>query len=151
MHSCDHVLLFGLAAVGLISFLFQPWAVLGYAVALSVKARWAWVPVACASLTTHLLKPLFAVPRPATATVYEASYSFPSGHATAIAALACVIVVLWPRWWVACGAVALALLVGYSRLYLGVHRPVEILAGYAVGCAWVFAVSKIRHFCSDTA
>ncbi|MEJ5927892.1 phosphatase PAP2 family protein [Corynebacterium sp. H128] len=125
--------------MGLISLLFQPWAVLVYAVLLATACRRPWLalPVALASLTTHLLKPLFAVPRPEDAMVFEPSYSFPSGHATAIAALACVLVLLWPRWWVAVLAIGLAALVGYSRLYLGVHRPVDILAGYAVGMTWV--------------
>ncbi len=86
--------------------------------------------------------------------VVEPSYSFPSGHAMASAALGLVIVVaLWDsrwRWW-ACGAAAVYILfVGFSRLYLGVHYPTDVIAGWLVSGAWVMAValllrSKLGH------
>jgi membrane-associated phospholipid phosphatase len=72
------------------------------------------------------------------------SYSFPSGHAlfafcffTAGAAL------LAPRlqhpalrWLVWAVAASLVLAIGFSRIYLGVHYPSDVLAGYAVGLLW---------------
>lgn len=130
-----------MATVGLI---FEPWLVLVYAAIIAVAYRRPILvlPVAGASLTTHVLKQLFAVPRPEGAQVFESSYSFPSGHATAIAALACLLIVLCRRWWMVIVAVALALLVGYSRIALGVHRPVDILAGYFVGAFFVLAVAR---------
>jgi membrane-associated phospholipid phosphatase len=71
----------------------------------------------------------------------EATFSFPSGHAMGSMTLACVLVLLaWPtRWRI---PVLLAMLVfvpgvGLSRIYLGVHYPSDILAGWAAASAWV--------------
>ena len=71
----------------------------------------------------------------------ESSYSFPSGHAMGSATLGVAIIFLcWPtswRWTVLAGAVVFVLLVGVSRLYLGVHYPSDILAGWCAAIAWV--------------
>ena len=102
-----------------------------------------------------LLKQLFRAPRPIgeigvrslrikTAT----GYSFPSGHtqsaATAFGALALMQRSAIQRW--GCGV--LMLLVGLSRLYLGVHYPKDVLAGLALGliCAWGadFLFSRVK-------
>ena len=65
--------------------------------------------------------------------------SFPSGH-TCTAFTCCV---TWARCtgkrWLRCLCIAAALLMGFSRLYVGVHFPSDVLAGCAVGClcAWL--------------
>jgi|GEM_PF-320937 len=71
----------------------------------------------------------------------ETSYSFPSGHSMAAAALAATVgVLLWrTRWrW---PAVAAGLLwagsMGWSRMYLGVHYPSDVLAGWVGSLGWV--------------
>ena len=71
----------------------------------------------------------------------EDTFSFPSGHAMGSMTLAMTAILLaWPsrwRWPVLVLATVFALLVGYSRVYLGVHFPSDILAGWMAGTAWV--------------
>ncbi|OLK12104.1 phosphatase PAP2 family protein, partial [Xanthomonas oryzae] len=71
----------------------------------------------------------------------ETSFSFPSGHAMGSMTLAAVVIALaWnTRWrWPATIAASLfALLVGTSRIYLGVHYPSDILGGWSAALVWV--------------
>lgn len=74
----------------------------------------------------------------------ETTYSFPSGHAMGSATLGVAATLLcwhsrW-RWPVFALAATFVLLVGMSRVYLGVHYPSDILAGWAAGTAWVVAM-----------
>ena len=81
------------------------------------------------------------------------SYSFPSGHAMAAAAIwgmiAVVIARLVPRLrlWIAVSAFVLILLIGLSRIYLGVHWVTDVLAGYAAGATILFAGILWLEFC----
>ena len=80
----------------------------------------------------------------------ETTFSFPSGHAMGSMTLAMVLVLLcWSvrtpwgwrwRWPVSILATAFVLLVGLSRIYLGVHYPSDILAGWTAALAWVVGV-----------
>jgi membrane-associated phospholipid phosphatase len=80
----------------------------------------------------------------------ETTYSFPSGHAMGSMTLALVVVLLcwyrrsrwgWSwRWPVAVTAALFVLLVGLARIYLGVHYPSDILAGWTAASAWVVGV-----------
>lgn len=71
----------------------------------------------------------------------EPTYSFPSGHAMGSMTFACAIILLtwntrW-RWPVLAAAISFAVLVSASRIYLGVHYPSDILAGWCAAIAWV--------------
>lgn len=74
----------------------------------------------------------------------ESTYSFPSGHAMGSMTLGCVVVLLcWPTRWhwpVALLAATFVILVGLSRVYLGVHYPSDILAGWTAALAWTVAI-----------
>lgn len=94
----------------------------------------------------------FARPRPDLwpSIAPETTYSFPSGHAMGSMTLALVVVLLcWyprSRWgwgwrWPATIIAALfVLMVGLSRVYLGVHYPSDILAGWTAASVWVIGV-----------
>lgn len=83
--------------------------------------------------------------------VSESDASFPSGHALYSLALVLGVVLLcWSlprfrRWrWVALAAgLAFSLLVGVSRLYLGVHYPSDVLAGWLIALIWVPGVFSV--------
>ena len=74
----------------------------------------------------------------------EHTYSFPSGHAMGSMTLAMVVILLaWStrwRWPALLLAATFALLVGYSRIHLGVHYPSDILGGWMAAIAWVAGV-----------
>ncbi|MEG1429970.1 MAG: phosphatase PAP2 family protein [Oscillospiraceae bacterium] len=59
--------------------------------------------------------------------------SFPSGHTCAAFAAAGVWVRTLPKTWAKWTALAAAILMGFSRLYVGVHFPTDVLAGLAIG------------------
>ncbi len=97
-----------------------------------------------AAIIHYLLKALVARPRPNFAPVYEpGGFSFPSGHSMATFCFFVAVALLVPRQLgrarlVAFGAVALTVLsVGLTRIYLGVHYPTDVLAGWTIGMAWV--------------
>lgn len=74
----------------------------------------------------------------------HSTYSFPSGHAMASATFVGVVVLLtwhtrW-RWPVLVLGLPFAALVGYSRVYLGMHFPSDVLAGWAAASVWTVAV-----------
>ena len=71
-----------------------------------------------------------------------AGYSFPSGHTqTAVGTFGCLAVSANKTWRRAV-CVALAILVGFSRMYVGVHTPADVLVGAAMACAFVWLLKK---------
>lgn len=97
-------------------------------------------------LAGTLLKLGFDRPRPEmqSTIVRVMTASFPSGHALNSAAAYLTLGVLVARTqrrmrlrvYVVMLAIALTLMIGYSRIYLGVHWPSDVLAGWAIGSAW---------------
>ena len=61
------------------------------------------------------------------------SYSFPSGHTSMAFNVATALTLNYPRWYVYVPAYVWASGVGYSRMYLGVHYPSDVLVGAIVG------------------
>jgi len=99
-----------------------------------------------------LLKGFFVRPRPPSAPL-GMNPSFPSGHAQGsmvVYGLAIYLAFLrwprsWPRWVAAIGFGALIVLIGLSRLMLGVHYFSDVLAGQLMGIAWLgLAVAAVE-------
>ena len=109
------------------------------------------ITMAGAGLLDTLLKLMFGRTRPAAFFDYPLpqSLSFPSGHAFFSASFLGGFAVLISgrlrnpllRLLVWVVAIALILLIGLSRIYLGVHYPSDVLAGYAVAVVWVTAIA----------
>ncbi|GHJ10778.1 hypothetical protein TPA0907_51450 [Micromonospora humidisoli] len=66
-------------------------------------------------------------------------WSFPSNHATIAGALATAVLLLSPRWGLL--AAPLALLAAFSRVFVGVHYPHDVLAGLLLGLAVTLLVT----------
>ena len=87
------------------------------------------------------------------ALTHELSFSFPSGHAVAASCFYATITYLLARGRRATTraaliiiAVSIVLGIGLSRVYLGVHYPSDIAAGYLVGVLWVSTVLLAFHY-----
>jgi len=101
------------------------------------------------SVMAGILKHVFERNRPtfASSDVYIATSSFPSGHAmmsavvylTLAALLARLISDVRLKAYVLGVALVVTLLIGLSRIYLGVHWPSDVAAGWAIGAAWALA------------
>jgi membrane-associated phospholipid phosphatase len=106
------------------------------------REAWLWLGVGVSTYAIQeALKFLVARPRPALwpALVPQSGYSFPSGHALAAATFYPLLAWTWARarpgearaaWGV---AILLASYIGFGRLYLGVHWPTDVLAGWSLG------------------
>jgi len=107
--------------------------------------------VAGATGVNMVLKSIFGRARPDLweRLVVEHSYSFPSGHATVSAALgAALVIVTWNTRWRWRGVVIgiiYPLFIGLTRLYLGVHYPTDVLAGWIVGGAWTAVSAALLY------
>lgn len=140
----------GYAVVLLISL-----AVIGYLLMDGKRgaALWVLVSVSGGAVISNLLKLAIERPRPdLVARLVEVNTSsFPSGHATLAAVTYLTLGALLSRVeaqrrakvYVLTVAVVLTVLIGVSRIYLGVHWPTDVLAGWCVGAAWAMLCWRI--------
>jgi undecaprenyl-diphosphatase len=153
-----HATTAGLAAFNIITY----GGTAGVGVVVAITAAWLWWSgyrfLSVAWLATNgggllvewVLKTSVHRTRPQYAAAYLQghSYSFPSGHTMmstiCYTMLAFIVGTLahWPvrrRAWLYLASTLVVFVIGFSRLYLGVHYPSDVLGGLAAGIAWLAA------------
>lgn len=117
------------------------------------RSAWYWLAaVVFALVAPGLLKYGLKIPRPHVAAGLS-EWGFPSAHALRVTVLLGFLAVLgssllrpqlrWPVYWV---VLVLVALVGFSRLYLGVHWLSDVMGGLLLGALWVAALGiAYRH------
>ena len=123
-------------------------AVVGYLVLHGLFRNALFVLIASGGgwILNDLLKLLFARPRPAVVPHLRevSTLSFPSGHALTSAVVFLTLGTLLMRvatkplakWYCIAVAMGATALVGMSRVYLGVHYPTDVVAGWLIGLSW---------------
>jgi len=127
---------------------------------LVLKKRWNYVVAVLVSvlgsgISIYFTKLYFHRERPMEMAYYTAkTFSFPSGHAAGAMALIGIICVLlslerqhikWARSWIGLG-IAYIILIGFSRIYLGVHFVSDVFGGYLLGSLWlILAVCTLEY------
>jgi membrane-associated phospholipid phosphatase len=131
-------------------------AVIGGAILLARRdprpGLWMLAAAVGAWILSNSFKALLDRPRPEPGLVDADGAAFPSGHATQGTAyflmLAVVLAVTLPRPWrvpAATLALAIGILSGLSRIYLGVHWATDVAGGFALGLAWTLGLLALRR------
>ena len=103
----------------------------------------------------HFLKWIFQRERPTlNPLVQENGFSFPSGHSMSSFILYGALMIITTRitknWPIRLAVYAICIFmiftIGYSRIYLGVHFPSDVIAGYVAGCAWLAIIGTVFTF-----
>ncbi|MGD6781092.1 phosphatase PAP2 family protein [Sutcliffiella horikoshii] len=115
-------------------------------------ALFLWANLVGVRLLNTFVKTIFSRDRPSLDHVVDAGfYSYPSGHSMnsmaffgAIAFL-CYIKIkqTWLRNILMTGCFVLIGLIGLSRVYLGVHYPLDVLGGFSMGASWLLFLTGI--------
>lgn len=113
------------------------------------------------ALVSSILKSVFLRPRPELVEhlVQVNSASFPSGHAMNSAIVYLTLAALLARsmadWrlriYLLLVSMLLVVLIGFTRVYVGVHWPTDVLAGWSVGAAWAIVCSLLAQRLQRTA
>lgn len=105
------------------------------------------------TMANQIMKLAFRIPRPwvldENFTILEeareaaSGYSFPSGHTTSAVGTFGGIAAFAQRKWVRWVCVAIAFLVGFSRMYVGVHTPYDVAVGALTSIALIFVLRPV--------
>lgn len=113
-----------------------------------------WVALAGSVLSAYVLKMIVHRPRPLVGIIKETSFSFPSAHTVVSLAFYGFIAYLLlqsdknklTKFIGFGGLPILIILIGFSRLYLGVHFLSDVMAGYLLGGLWLLVGIKLVKF-----
>ncbi|WP_312699320.1 phosphatase PAP2 family protein [Sedimentibacter sp.] len=131
------------------------WIVLALCMLISKKYRKAGIAVCCALvldviICNVILKPMVARIRPYDINTAiqllihrPTDFSFPSGHTAASFSAVSALYFSRQRIWIP--SLILAVLIAFSRLYLYVHYPSDVLAGILLGCIFGFAGCRLSN------
>lgn len=140
----------GLSYAGSFGFV---WLLLAVAISgFSWSRPWLWTRVGATILVAESVsgalkiwvgrdRPPLSDPQPEPLVDLPATFSFPSGHATVGFACATTLALAVPR--LRIPLYALAALISFSRVYVGVHYPLDVLAGAVLGVALAIALRKL--------
>lgn len=132
------------------------WIVLTVFMLISKKYRKVGIALGCALILdliicNIILKPLIARIRPYDINTAvqllipkPTDFSFPSGHTAASFTAVSALYFSRNKLWIP--SLILALLIAFSRLYLYVHFPTDVLAGMLLGCAFGFAGHRMSDY-----
>ena len=114
------------------------------------KHKWYSIKIPVIALTTtgmlFFMKHLFNRPRPLIPLLKEAKgLSFPSGHAMISFTFYGLLIYIvwesvaktWVKWTLSILLMLLIFMIGFSRIYLRVHYPTDVMAGFCVGMVWL--------------
>lgn len=127
------------------------------------KHRWYSIKIPVIALSSlalmFLLKNLFGRQRPNIPLLKEAQgLSFPSGHALMSVTFYGLLIYIiyesvtrvWLKWTLIILLVLLILTIGFTRIYLRVHYPSDVFAGFATGFIWLatslYVIRKIEKY-----
>ena len=131
----------------------------GLVAVFAVAQRWSLCVLALSAApvtaTGAVLKQIVGRPRPDESEVVAihgaaSGFSFPSGHALQASTICAVVAIAafellhgWPRRLVVAGAVSFALIIGWQRIYHGVHWPTDVAAGFILGALLTLAAWRV--------
>lgn len=94
-------------------------------------------------LINFYLKETFQTARPVgVAMIEQGGFSFPSGHAQGSTTLWLMLALMVRQRWMTILAAAMIILVSISRVYLGVHYPIDVIGGGLIGAGLVLMYQK---------
>ncbi len=110
----------------------------------------------CGVIINQVLKLCFRIPRPwvldpnfkpiESAVPAATGYSFPSGHTQNVTCTFGGVARFSKQLWIRIASIAAVILVAFSRMYLGVHTPLDVGVSLLIGAALVFALYPLFEY-----